>query len=148
MEVSGEVSDKGEGEIWTVYDVERLYHALESKERAVERARERIKELERYIKDMEALCEAYKEALDECEGDAVVVGGVKIHKDVAVSMRFRTEVEMEGAKVAKAKLERRVEKLEREIKRIKEKLEEIRKGKLVINGEVMEINGEDKATHH
>jgi len=148
MEVSGEVSDKGEGEIWELPQIQHLFHALESKEITVLRARERIRELERYIKDMEAICESYKEALEECEGDAVVVGGVKIHKDVAVSMRFRTEVELEGAKVAKAKLERRVEKLEREIKKIKEKLERVKKGKLVINGEVMETNGEDKATHH
>ena len=97
---------------------------------------------------MSAVCSAYREALEESEGDAVVVSGVIIHRDVAVSQLYRTEVEMEGAKVAKAKLERRVEKLKREIKRLEEKLEEIKKGKLVINGEVMETDGEDKATHH
>ncbi len=148
MEVSGEVSGESEGEIWTVYDVERLYRGLESKERAVERARERIRELERYIKDMEAVCETYKEALEECEGDTVVVGGVKIHKDVALTLRFRTEVEVEGAKVAKARMERRVEKLERDIRRIREKLEQIRNGKLVINGEVIGGNGQNEKAHH
>jgi len=137
--------ERGKVEELCVEDVKRRLQELAGKKLALEKWSQRYEELKKEVRDLETLQEIYAGALLAQQGSAVKVGvTVWNRKDLERELE-KVRVILRGKMKALNDWKVRVERLRREVEQGEAFLERLREGKMVIEGKVVEINGEDEA---
>ena len=137
--------ERGKVEELCVEDVKRRLQELAGKRLALEKWSQRYEELKKEVRDLETIQEIYAGALLAQQGEAVKIGvTVWNRKDLERELE-KVRVILRGKMKALNEWKVRVERLRKEVEQGEAFLERLYNARIKICGEVVEINGENKA---